>query len=255
MRALYAAATGMAAQQTNLDTVANNLANVQTAGYKRSRASFQDLYYQELTHGGRDASSARIDVGSGVQVSGVDKTFQAGSINESGNPLDVAIMGNRGFFQLQDQGGNQFFTRDGQFRLDANGQVVSASGLSLGGLTIPEGANQVIISPEGEVNAFFDGSPDPSFVGQLPIVDFQNPAGLRSVGGNLFQETVQSGQAMQLDSQESGVTVRQGAFEGSNVDVATELVNMILTQRAYELNSKAVQAADDTLRVVTSLRR
>lgn len=255
MRALYAAATGMAAQQTSLDTVANNLANVQTAGYKRSRASFQDLYYQELTHGGRDASSARIDVGSGVQVSGVDKTFQAGSLTETGNPLDVAIEGNRGFFQLQDQGGNLFYTRDGQFRLDNNGQMVSASGLSLGGLTIPDGANNVVITPEGEVNAFYDGSPDPTFVGNIPLVDFQNAAGLRSVGGNLFQETQQSGQAMQLDPASSGVSVRQGAVEGSNVDVASELVNMILTQRAYELNSKAVQAADDTLRVVTSLRR
>ena len=254
MRALYAAATGMAAQQTSLDTVANNLANVQTTGYKRSRAAFQDLYYQELTHGGRAASSARIDVGSGVQIGGGDKTFGMGSATMTDNPLDLMIESPRGFFELQDAGGNLMYTRDGSFRLDANGQIVNASGMSLGGITIPEGAERIQVTSEGDVNVFFSGNPDPSNVGRVPIVDFQNPAGLRALGANLFQQTTGSGQAMQLQAGRDGVNIRQGYLEGSNVDVANELVQMILTQRAYELNSKAVQAADDTLRVVTNLR-
>jgi len=254
MRALYAAATGMAAQQTSLDTVANNLANVQTTGYKRSRASFQDLYYQELTHGGRAASSARIDVGSGVQLGGVDKTFAPGSATQTGNQLDLMIEGPRGFFEMQDQGGNLMYTRDGSFRLDANGQIVNAAGLSLGGITVPQGAERIEVTPEGDVNAYFAGEPNPSNIGQVPIVDFQNPAGLRALGGNLFQQTDGSGQALRLQAGQEGVSVRQGFLEGSNVDVANELVQMILTQRAYELNSKAVQAADDTMRVVTNLR-
>lgn len=255
MRALTTAATGMAAQQASLDTIANNLANVQTTGYKRSRTNFQDLVYQELTHGGRSVSSARIDVGSGVRIAGVDKTFQSGAATQTGNQLDLMIEGDRGFFEVQDLQGNLFYTRDGSFRLDGNGQVVTASGLSLGGLTVDPAAERLEVLADGTVNQYYADDPRPVEVGQIMVQDFINPGGLRALGGNLFQQTQGSGPAQPLgDAPDGGPQIRQGFIEGSNVDVANELVQMILTQRAYELNSKAVQAADDSMRVVTNLR-
>jgi flagellar basal-body rod protein FlgG len=253
MRALYAAATGMAAQQTRLDSIANNLANVQTTGYKKSRESFQDLMYQELSHGGLGASSARIEVGSGVRLAAVDKDFSVGSITQTGRPLDVAIEG-PGFFEIMGPAGERLFTRDGSFRMDMNGQIVTASGLSVSGLSIPMGAEGIRIDEIGQVHAqWADGRE--SMMGQIPIVDFLNPAGLRSLGGNLFQMSPTSGQPRPVVPGQDQVAVRQYFLEGSNVDVAEELVGMILTQRAYELNSKAVQAADETLRTVANLRR
>lgn len=255
MRALTTAATGMAAQQTSLDTIANNLANVQTTGYKRSRTAFQDLMYQEMTHGGRAVSSARIDIGSGVRVAGVDKTFQAGAAMETGGELDLMIEGSRGFFELQDQQGNLFYTRDGAFGLDANGRIVSKAGLSLGGLTVDPAAERIEVTNKGMVNLYYAGEPRPVEVGQVPVRDFINPGGLRAVGGNLFQMTQGSGPPQMLqEGPDGGLQIRQRFLEGSNVDVANELVQMILTQRAYELNSKAVQAADDSMRVVTNLK-
>jgi flagellar basal-body rod protein FlgG len=253
MRALYAAATGMSAQQTRLDSIANNLANVQTTGFKKSRETFQDLYYQELTHGGLGVGAARIDVGSGVQLAAVDKDFQQGSMVETGRSLDVMIEG-RGFFEVTDPTGQLFYTRDGSFRLDPNGQVVTASGLSVGGLAVPQGTERLIIEQNGEVYAEW-ASGERSNLGQLPMVDFVNPTGLRSLGGNLYQMTMGSGQPLPLVPGQDPVQIRQGALEGSNVDVAEELVHMIMTQRAYDLNSKAVQAADETLRTVAQLRR
>ena len=253
MRALYAAATGMAAQQTRLDSIANNLANVQTTSYKKSRESFQDLYYQELTHGGLDASSARIDVGSGVKLAGVDKDFTQGSVTQTGGSLDVAIEG-RGFFEVTDTGGQRFYTRDGDFRTNANGEIVTASGLSVGGIRIPEGVQSVAIDDAGEVRAVWPDGRE-STLGRLPVVDFVNPTALRSLGGNVYQMTQGSGQPQALIAGQDNVALRQGFLEGSNVDVAEELVLMILTQRSYELNSKAVQAADETLRQVANLRR
>jgi flagellar basal-body rod protein FlgG len=253
MRALYAAASGMAAQQTRLDSIANNLANVQTTSYKKSRESFQDLYYQELTHGGLDASSARIDVGSGVKLAGVDKEFSQGSVTATGGTLDVAIEG-KGFFEVTDTSGQRFYTRDGDFRTNANGEIVTASGLSLGGIRIPDGVDGVRIDDAGEVNALWPDGRESS-LGRLPLVDFVNPSALRSLGGNLYQMTQQSGQPQQVVPGQDPVALRQGFLEGSNVDVAEELVLMILTQRSYELNSKAVQAADETLRQVANLRR
>lgn len=253
MRALYAAATGMAAQQTRLDSIANNLANVQTTGYKKSRENFQDLMYQELTHGGLGASSARIEVGSGVRLAAVDKDFAQGSLTQTGRPLDLAIEG-PGFFEVQGPAGERMFTRDGSFRLDPSGQVVTASGLSVGGLSIPQGAENVRVDETGQVFAEWSDGRESS-LGQLQIVDFLNPTGLRSLGGNVYQATPTSGQPRPVVPGQDRVAVRQYALEGSNVDVAEELVGMILTQRAYELNSKAVQAADETLRTVANLRR
>lgn len=255
MRALTTAASGMAAQQASLDTIANNLANIQTTGYKRSRTTFQDLMYQELTHGGHSASSARIDVGSGVRIAGIDKTFQQGSADQTGNELDVMIEGPNGFFELQDQQGNFYYTRDGSFRLDANGQIVSASGLSVGGISLDPNAERLEITPDGTVNMFYADDVRPVDVGQIPVRDFINPGGLRAIGGNLFQQTEASGQAQDMGGIGGvGPVLRQGFLEGSNVDVANELVTMIMTQRAYEMNSKAVQAADETMRAVTNLR-
>lgn len=253
MRALYAAATGMAAQQTRLDSIANNLSNVQTTGFKKSRESFSDLYYQEMTHGGMAPGAARIEVGSGVALTGVEKNFTQGSVAATGAELDVALEG-RGFFEVQDATGQRLYTRDGHFRTDANGQLVNSAGLSVSGITIPEGVSRVRIDETGEVYATWPDARE-SNLGQLMVVDFVNPTGLRAAGGNLFQQTVQSGQPQALIPGRDPVAVRQGYLEGSNVDVAEELVLMILTQRAYDLNSKAVQAADETLRTVANLRR
>jgi len=253
MRALYAAATGMAAQQTRLDSISNNIANVQTTGYKRSRESFQDLFYQEMTHGGLSASSARIDVGAGVRLAAVDKDFQQGSVAQTGGELDFALEG-RGFFEVQDpMSGQLLYTRDGSFRKDANGMLVTTSGLQVGGINIPEQVQRVVIDERGDVFGIVEGGQ--ISLGRLNLVDFVNPAGMRTLGGNLYQQTRESGIPRPLNPAQDRVTVRQGFLEGSNVDIATELVQMILTQRAYEMNSKAVQAADETLRVAANLRR
>jgi flagellar basal-body rod protein FlgG len=253
MRALYAAATGMAAQQTRLDSISNNIANVQTTGYKRSRESFQDLFYQEMTHGGLSASSARIEVGAGVRLAAIDKDFQQGSVSQTGGALDVALEG-RGFFEVQDpMSGQLLYTRDGSFRKDANGMLVTTGGLQVGGINIPDAVESVVIDERGDVWGAVEGNR--VSLGRLNVVDFVNPAGMRSLGGNLYQQTTESGIPQPLTPGQDRVAIRQGFLEGSNVDIATELVQMILTQRAYELNSKAVQAADETLRVAANLRR
>lgn len=254
MRALYAAASGMNAQQVRLDTIANNLANVSTTSFKKSRESFQDLFYQEVSRGGLAASSARIQVGTGVALSSVEKDFSNGQLLSTGNPLDVAING-RGFFLVTDIDGNRFFTRDGAMTLDQNGTLITANGLQYGrGITLPPETEEVKILEDGTVMGRMPNDPSYTTLGQLEMVTFNNPTGLKSMGGNLFQETPTSGM-MQFAGPMDNIRLQQGFLEGSNVDVAEELIAMIQTQRAYELNSKAVQAADDTLRVATNLRR
>lgn len=255
MRALYTAASGMSAQQTRLDSIANNLANVSTSGYKKSRESFSDLYYQELTRGGQGVSRSRVDVGSGVRLSGLDKDFAQGAIIDDGNPLHVAINGKGAFFTVTNPNtGERLFTRDGSFSLDAQGSLLTASGLTVSNIQIPLGAESVQINADGTVGVRMPGETNYNSVGQLEVVRFVNPAGLRALGGNLFAQSDTSGDA-NVVTPTDGVEVRGGALEHSNVDVAQELVLMIETQRSYELNSKVIQAADETLGIATNLRR
>lgn len=254
MRALYAAASGMSAQQTQLETIANNIANVGTTGFKKSRAGFEDLFYQELTSGGKGVSSARVEVGGGVRLASLDKDHSVGTLTATGNPLDMALTG-RGYFELRTPEGEPVYTRDGSFTLDPDGMLVNASGLTVeGDIVIPPETETLQVTADGTVQAILSGDTDYTTLGQLSVVDFVNPAGLRALGGNVYSATPESGDARPLEFDASN-KVMQGTLEGSNVDVAEELVAMIMTQRAYELNSKVVQAADETLQVATQLRR
>lgn len=255
MRALYVAASGMAAQQTRIDNVANNLANVNTTGFKKARASFQDLFYQELTYGGRSASAGRVEVGGGVALGRLEKDHIAGSVVQTGDRMHVAIGGahaNNRFLRLETPDGQYVYTRDGAFALDGDAVVHANTGYQLpGGVSVPDDA-VVSISKDGTIVAERPDDPRPITLGRLEVVEFSNARGLRSIGGNLFQETAASGQGQELRDSPDLVT---GALEGSNVDAAEELISMIMAQRAYELNSKVVQAADETMQQTANLRR
>ena len=257
MRALYTAATGMTAQQLRIDNIANNLANVSTTGFKKGRGSFEDLLYQNLPAGaarGEDGRPAELQVGSGARMVGMHRDFSTGSIQQTGNPFDLAL-GSRGFFVVEDRDGNEFYTRDGRFTVDRDGELVNASGMRLSpGIAIPDDADNVTIGADGVVSATYDGSTNEVVLGTIRVVDFTNDTGLKSMGGNLYTATPASGDPNELYA-EDGVLVQQYALEASNVDVAEELVDMIVAQRAYELTSKVVQSADEALQVVTSLKR
>lgn len=254
MKALQVAASGMSAQQTRIDNIANNLANVSTTGYKKSREAFEDLFYEELTHGGMGASTARVEVGSGVRLSAIEKDHSSGALEQTGNPLHVAIQGD-GFFVLETVDGEPVYTRDGSFTLDGDGQLMSASGYAVAGrIDIPMDATDLEILPDGTIQAVMEGDTDYTHLGQLEVVRFVHPAGLKALGGNLYAETPASGYA-ELADVGNTTSVLQGYLEGSNVDVAEELVEMITAQRAYELNSKVIQAADETLQVAANIRR
>jgi flagellar basal-body rod protein FlgG len=257
MRALYAAATGMNAQQTRIDTVANNLANVNTTGFKKSREVFQDLFYQELVGVSQDSdspSAAIGQVGAGVRTATIIKDHSAGHVTETGDPLHMAINGS-GYFSLETAEGDNLYTRDGTFTLDPDGYMITASGLRLSGdIQIPTDVTSLMISDDGTVQGTFVDDADFTVLGQVELVDFTNRSGLKAMGGNLFQETENSGDPSVL---EGGVDVKvaQGFLEASNVDIAEELINMILAQRAYEMNSKVIQAADETLQQAANLKR
>lgn len=255
MKALHVAASGMSAQQTRIDNIANNLANVNTTSYKKSRESFEDLMYEERTHGGRAASTARVELGSGVQLNGLIKDHTAGTPEMTGNPLHAAIQG-PGFFVLDTPSGEPAYTRDGSFTRDADGTVMSAGGLPLaGGISIPIDATALEILEDGTIQAVLEGDVEPTVLGELEVVRFINPSGLRALGGNLYAETESSGFPEPADLAAGETAVLGGALEGSNVDVAEELVAMILAQRAYEMNSKVVQAADEVLQIAANLKR
>jgi flagellar basal-body rod protein FlgG len=254
MRSLFVAASGMSAQQTRIDTIANNLANISTTGYKKSRESFEDAFYQELSVGGKSISAARIDVGAGVRMSGLEKNHASGTITVTGNSLDVALNGN-GYFMLETVEGDQVYTRDGSFTRDRDGMLISKSGLTVSGnIVIPIDAEEVHIQADGTVAAKLVGDIQHTTLGQLEVASFVNAGGLRPIGGNLYEETDASGTAQVVSSTEQ-VQVIQGSIENSNVDVAEELIQMILAQRAYELNSKVVKAADETLQMAANLKR
>ncbi len=255
--ALYVSKTGLAAQDKQLTTVSNNLANASTVGFKRDRAVFEDLLYQIQRQPGAQTSEetqlpSGLQLGTGVRIVGTQKQFTAGSLQVTEQALDLAIDG-RGFFQIQRPDGTIAYTRAGQFHLNGEGDIVNASGLLLQpNITVPENVENLTIGSDGIVNAFIAGEPDPTVLGNLQTVDFVNPGGLQAIGGNLFLETASSGDPIVGTPGENGLgQLQQGMLENSNVDVVEEMVNMITTQRAYEVNSKVVSTADQMLQFLS----
>jgi flagellar basal-body rod protein FlgG len=260
-RALYTAATGMEAQQKNVDNIANNLANSSTVGFKRTRLEFQDLLYQNLRTPGAAANSATVlpvglQIGLGSRAISSERIFQQGDFKQTENPLDVVIEGS-GFFQVRQTNGELAYTRAGSFHLNAQGQVVTAGGETLEpAITIPNNATSINIGNDGTVSVTQPGQTNAQTVGQIQLATFANPAGLDSLGRNLFKETAASGQATAGSPDSNGLgRINQGYIEGSNVNVVEELVNMIAAQRAYETNSKVISAADNMLGTINQAVR
>jgi flagellar basal-body rod protein FlgG len=255
--ALWAAKTGLDAQQTEMAVISNNLANVNTTGFKQDRAVFEDLLYQNQTQAGADTSQTTqspsgMSIGTGVQVMATEKDYSQGSLTQTGNPLDVAIQG-QGFFQIQMPDGTLAYSRDGTFQTNAQGQLVTSSGyLMQPGITIPQGAQSVTIGSDGTVSVTLAGQSASTQIGQLQLANFINPAGLTPIGGNLLEQSAASGSPQTGSPGTNGFgTLTQGDLEGSNVNVVEELVNMIQTQRAYEMNSKAISTVDNMLQYAT----
>jgi flagellar basal-body rod protein FlgG len=253
MRALFTAASGMEAQQYNMDTIANNLANVNTTGFRRNEARFQDLVYQEMRAPGSPVGASVVpvgqDVGLGVKVGSSEKIFTQGNVMQTGNPLDVAIQGD-GFFQVTMPDGTTAYTRDGSFKQDANGALVTADGYFIQPqITVPQNAQSISVGADGTVSALVPGSSQPQQLGQLQLARFVNPAGLSPVGGhNLYTQTAASGTPLVSQAGLNGAgTLQNGYLENSNVQVVQEIVNMIVAQRAFEANSKAISTADQML--------
>ena len=251
--ALWAAKTGLDAQQTQMTVTANNLANVNTSGFKKSRAVFDDLLYQNLGQVGAATSQntqspSGLQLGTGVRVVATEKSYIQGNLDNTGNSFDLAVQG-RGFFQVLRPDGTLAYTRDGSFQVNAQGQLVNSSGYPVQpAISIPTGAQSVTISSDGVVSVQVAGQSTPTQVGTLQLADFINPAGLQDIGGNLAMESAASGAAQTGTPGLSGLgTIVQGSLESSNVNVVEELVNMIETQRAYEMNSKAVETTDQML--------
>jgi len=261
MRALWTAATGMSAQTTNVAVISNNLANVNTAGFKRGRANFQDLMYQQVKTPGSEASGAGtqlpsgIQVGLGVQTSSVTSIFSAGSLKQTTNPLDLAIKG-RGFFEVLTANGDLAYTRGGSFSRDSQGQLVTANGeVVQPGITIPPDALAINVSEDGTVSVDQQGA-QTSIVGQLTTADFSNPGGLKLLGGSLYSPTLSSGAAIAGTPGINGFGgIGQGMLEMSNVNIVEEMVNLIAGQRAYEMNSKAIKASDEMLQTANAVKR
>jgi flagellar basal-body rod protein FlgG len=253
IRSLSIAATGMQAQQTQLDNISNNLANVQSNGFKRAHVVFEDLLYQNLRQVGSASSEstqlpAGLQVGLGTRAVATSRAFTQGNLQQSSNPLDVAVKGN-GFFQIQLPDGTTGYTRDGAFQLDAQGQLVTNAGYAVQpGINVPANAQSVTVAADGTVSAQLPGQPVAQVIGQLQLASFVNPAGLEPKGQNLFAETAASGTPNAGAPGTDGLgQLQQGFLETSNVNVVEELVAMIQTQRAYELNSKAIQTSDQML--------
>lgn len=259
IRSLWIAKTGMEAQQTQLDTISHNLANVATNGFKRSHAIFEDLIYQNLRQSGANTTEQTqlptgLQVGLGVRPVATSRIYSQGNLQQTTNNLDLAIKGN-GFFQIQQPDGTTAYTRDGSFQLDANGQIVTNNGYTLlPGITVPANAQSITIGNDGTVSVLVPGNTAPQTVGQVQLANFINPAGLDPKGQNLFTETASSGTANSGAPNANGLgALQQGFVETSNVNVVEELVAMIQTQRAYELNSKAVKTSDEMLQKLAQL--
>ena len=257
-QALWVAKTGLDAQQTRMTVVSNNLANVNTTGYKKGRAAFEDLLYQTVRQPGAQTSQQTqaptgLQLGTGVRVVATEKMFSQGNMLQTSNPLDLAING-RGFFQIQQPDGTLGYTRDGSFKLNSQGQIVNNEGFALQpGVTVPQGTQTISIGADGVVSAQLAGQASPQQIGTLTIADFINPAGLQARGENLFSETAASGPPQTGTPGLNGTgSLVQGSLESSNVNIVEEMVNMIETQRAYEINSKAIQTTDSMLQYVNN---
>jgi len=257
MQALWVSKTGLSAQNTRLSTIANNLANASTVGFKRDDAQFQDLLYQIRAQPGAASSQntqlpSGLQLGTGVRVVGTTKQFTEGSLQVTQKSLDMAING-RGFFQILMPDGSTAYTRNGEFQLNSNGEIVNASGMQLQPtISVPQDAQTITISRDGIIEAQVPGQAAPQQIGQLQLTDFINPAGLQAIGNNLFVETAASGSPQQGNPGATGFgAVEQGSLEASNVDVVEEMVNMIATQRTYEMNSKVISTSDQMLQFIT----
>jgi flagellar basal-body rod protein FlgG len=261
LRALYTAASGAESQQFNIDVISNNVANVNTTGYKKVRAEFQDLLSQTLSVAGAQGDQGTIDptavqVGLGVKVAATQRVFSAGSMVQTGNPLDVTLQG-EGFFQVTLDNGETGYTRDGSFKRDANGQLVTTDGYPVQpAVTIPQDTTEIVIGINGAVSVRQAGSSDLQQVGQLQLARFSNSAGLDSVGRNIYMQTAASGNAVQGTAGQGDFgrsTVNQGFLENSNVQIVEELINLITAQRAFEANSKVMKAGDEMLQTVNNI--
>jgi flagellar basal-body rod protein FlgG len=261
MRALDIASTGMQAQQTNVEVISNNIANMTTTGFKRRRAAFQDLIYQDLRRVGSNSSDtgtllpSGAQVGLGVKTAAIYRINEQGNIQQTGNTLDIAIQGN-GFFQVTLPDGETAYTRDGTFGLSPTGQIVTTEGYVVApGITIPTNATGVTINSAGQVQITLAGQVAATTVGQIQLATFADEAGLNSIGDNLFLETAASGNAVTANPASPGLgTTLQGFLETSNVNVVTEISDLITAQRAYEMNSKVITATDQMLQTLTNLR-
>lgn len=263
LRSLWTGASGMIGQQFNIDTISNNLSNVNTAGFKKSRAEFEDLIYQTILMAGTPATEITevptgIQVGHGVKTAATQKMFMQGSLQSTENKLDLALEG-EGFFKVQMYDGSIAYTRDGSFKIDSNRQFVTSNGYLLDPpVVLPENfiMNTLSISQDGRVTVGLVGEEDPIDVGQLEIARFVNPAGLQSIGGNLYKTTPASGEEIPGQPGMDGMAkTHQGFLEMSNVKVVEEMVNMIVAQRAYEINSKSIQTSDSMLATAIGLKR
>ena len=258
-RSLHVAATGMTAQETKLDSIANNLANANTTGFKKQDAEFEDLLYQNLraptTNAAGGVAPAGVQVGSGARIVSTSRDFSQGALQQTNNPLDVAIEGN-GFLAVQRREGEIAYTRAGTLKVDSQGKLTTSDGLAIEPpITIPSDATSISISAEGVVAAVQPGQRQPTQLGQLQLVTFTNPNGLEGLGHNLYSASASSGEPSSGNPGSQGRgTFLQGTLEGSNVEVVNEMIALVRTQRAYEINSKVVSAADEMLKNATSMR-
>lgn len=261
IKAMRTAASGMSAQQMNVDTIANNLSNVNTTGFKRSKIEFQDVLYQNIKQAGTASAIGTqnpvgLSIGYGTRAAATDRQFTTGDLQLTGNPLDLAISGD-GFFQVQHPDGTTVYTRDGSFKISGDGRVVTSDGFfMLPEVTVPDDAVSISVGTDGIMEVIQFGQNDPVEIGQIELARFVNPAGLNGLGRNLYQRTSASGDPIIDIPTQSGLgQLDQGYLEGSNVKVVDEMVNMIVAQRAYEMNAKAIQTADDMSATANNLKR
>ena len=261
IKAMRTAASGMVAQQMNVDNIANNLANVNTTGFKRSKIEFQDVLYQNFRRAGTATAIGSevptgLSIGYGTRASATVRHFSEGQLTPTGNPLDLAISGD-GFFQVQMPDGSTAYTRDGAFKLSGDGQIVTSDGyFLLPQVSVPEDATALSVGTDGTIEALISGQTDPVQIGQIELARFVNPAGMEALGRNLMVPTRASGDPLTDIPTQSGLgQIDQGYLESSNVKVVDEMVNMIVAQRSYEMNSKAIQTADDMAGIANNLKR
>jgi flagellar basal-body rod protein FlgG len=259
---MYTAATGMKAQETNIQVISNNIANMRTTGYKRQRAEFQDLLYEHVRRIGTQTSDqgnivpVGVDLGSGVKTVGTPRIMTQGTLAQTDKDLDVAIRG-EGYFKIERNDGTYAYTRDGSFEMDSQGRIVTANGLLVQpGITIPNNSTSITINTQGQVSVTVAGATTPTVVGQLSLTRFINKAGLQPIGDNLFVETPASGPPQDGTANNDGMgDLQQKYVESSNVEAVTEIADLIAAQRAYEMNAKVVSAADSMMQSTTSMMR